>query len=83
MKAIIKLGHALNMVVVAEGVEERAQLSGLRKAHCDLVQGFFLGRPLPARLRTYQTSCADAVRRDSEGAEVFRMSILRVRRCSA
>ncbi|KKN85382.1 hypothetical protein LCGC14_0278780, partial [marine sediment metagenome] len=34
---------------VAEGVENAEQLSLLRDMHCDLVQGFFFYRPMPAK----------------------------------
>jgi EAL domain-containing protein (putative c-di-GMP-specific phosphodiesterase class I) len=45
--AIIGLGAALGMAVLAEGVETEAQLNILRKAGCGQVQGFLLGRPMP------------------------------------
>lgn len=44
--AVIKLGHALGMHVVAEGVETDNQLATLREMACDQVQGFLMGRPL-------------------------------------
>jgi diguanylate cyclase (GGDEF)-like protein len=43
-RAIIGLGHNLNLKIVAEGVETQAQLEFLRAAGCDLVQGFLLSR---------------------------------------
>ncbi len=46
ISTIAHLAHALNMRVVAEGVETEAQLSLLRASGCDEVQGFFLGRPM-------------------------------------
>lgn len=46
-RAIIGLGAALGMAVLAEGVETEAQLNILRKAGCGQVQGFLLGRPMP------------------------------------
>lgn len=48
VKAIINLGHSLDLEVVAEGVEDMAQLDFLEANRCDLVQGFLLKRPLPA-----------------------------------
>ena len=45
-RAIIQLGHALGMVVCAEGVETVDQLDFLCREGCDLVQGFLLGRPM-------------------------------------
>ncbi len=44
----IELGHRLNMAVVAEGVEDAATLARLAAMGCDLVQGYFLGKPLPS-----------------------------------
>ncbi len=46
--AIITLGHNLGMKVVAEGVEQPPQIDLLRRLGCDEVQGFPLGRPMPA-----------------------------------
>ena len=46
--AIIGLAHHLRLTVIAEGVETDAQLQCLRKQECDLVQGYFLSKPLPA-----------------------------------
>ncbi|EJM98591.1 bifunctional diguanylate cyclase/phosphodiesterase [Herbaspirillum sp. YR522] len=46
--AIIALAHALQMEVVAEGVETEAQLHALQRLQCDQVQGFLLGRPAAA-----------------------------------
>jgi diguanylate cyclase (GGDEF)-like protein/PAS domain S-box-containing protein len=47
-RTIIAMGHQLKMVVAAEGVENEAQASFLRDIGCDELQGFHLGRPLPA-----------------------------------
>ncbi len=46
--AIIALAHALDMEVVAEGVETEGQLAVLQKLNCDQVQGFLLARPTAA-----------------------------------
>lgn len=45
---IVALAHGLGMRVVAEGVETREQLALLRHLRCDEVQGYLLGRPMPA-----------------------------------
>lgn len=47
VKAIIQLGHSLNLTIVAEGVETEAQRDTLDLLGCDFLQGFLLGRPLP------------------------------------
>jgi EAL domain-containing protein (putative c-di-GMP-specific phosphodiesterase class I) len=43
--AIIGLGKALGMIVIAEGVERHVQLDYLRRLGCDAAQGFLLARP--------------------------------------
>jgi diguanylate cyclase (GGDEF)-like protein len=48
VQALIALGHALDLTVVAEGIETAGQLDELRRIGCDLGQGFHLGRPVPA-----------------------------------
>lgn len=45
---IIKLAKALNLKVVAEGVETQKQLDFMVKQNCDIVQGYYFSRPLPA-----------------------------------
>jgi EAL domain-containing protein (putative c-di-GMP-specific phosphodiesterase class I) len=47
-RAIILLGHTLQLSVIAEGVETAAQLAFLKNEGCDEVQGFYFSRPLPA-----------------------------------
>jgi diguanylate cyclase (GGDEF)-like protein/PAS domain S-box-containing protein len=47
-RAIIAMGHSLNLQVVAEGVETPEQLHYLHELGCDSVQGFLLGRPMSA-----------------------------------
>lgn len=44
--AILGLGQSLNLSVVAEGVETEGQLKQLQDAGCELVQGFYFGRPM-------------------------------------
>lgn len=48
VRAIITLGHALGLKVVAEGVETRAHLEFLRQHGCDELQGYYFSRPVPA-----------------------------------
>lgn len=47
-EAIITMGHALGMKVVAEGVETVEQLNILRKLRCDELQGFYISIPAEA-----------------------------------
>ena len=48
MEGIVRLGSALRLDIVAEGVETEAQLAMLRSLGCANVQGYLLGRPMPA-----------------------------------
>jgi EAL domain-containing protein (putative c-di-GMP-specific phosphodiesterase class I) len=56
-QAIISLAHSLNLKVVAEGVETSAQFAFLETQRCDQVQGYYFGKPLPAR--EYQRMLAE------------------------
>jgi diguanylate cyclase (GGDEF)-like protein len=47
VKAIARLGEDLGMLVVAEGVENRAQLDSLRDAGVHVIQGYLHARPMP------------------------------------
>jgi len=44
---IIALAHSLRLEVVAEGVETEAQLHFLREKSCDILQGYYLSKPVP------------------------------------
>ena len=46
---IIDLAKSLNMTVVAEGIEQQEQVDFLRKTECDLIQGYFYSKPIPAK----------------------------------
>ncbi len=48
VSSISRIAHDLNRCVVAEGVEEAAQWEALSLMGCDLIQGYFVSRPLPA-----------------------------------
>ena len=45
--SIIKLAHSLGKQVVAEGVEDIACLDILKEMHCDKIQGYYYGKPMP------------------------------------
>jgi diguanylate cyclase (GGDEF)-like protein/PAS domain S-box-containing protein len=65
ISTIAHLAHALNMRVVAEGVETEAQFTLLRASGCDEVQGYLMGRPL---------SVHDLHNLFKGGAEPFRLA---------
>jgi diguanylate cyclase (GGDEF)-like protein len=53
IEAILRLGHGLNLGVIAEGIESEHQAASLVELGCDLGQGFLLARPMPVEnLRT-------------------------------
>jgi len=46
IRAIIDIAHALQLKVIAEGVENQAQLDMLMNLGCDEIQGYHISRPL-------------------------------------
>mgnify|MGYP003339382179 FL=1 len=51
-RAVITMAHALRLKVIAEGVENLAQLDFLADNACDEMQGYYCSRPLPAAQAT-------------------------------
>lgn len=49
VRAIVSLARALELRVTAEGVEEKSQIRLLKKRGCHEVQGYHIGRPVPAK----------------------------------
>jgi EAL domain-containing protein (putative c-di-GMP-specific phosphodiesterase class I) len=45
-RTIVRLGQSLQLVTVAEGVEDSAQFLALRRMGCDIGQGYYFGRPM-------------------------------------
>jgi diguanylate cyclase (GGDEF)-like protein len=48
VEAIITLANTLKLTVIAEGVETHGQLKALNRFHCDIIQGFYFSKPVPA-----------------------------------
>ncbi|MDP1898444.1 MAG: EAL domain-containing protein, partial [Sulfurimicrobium sp.] len=46
VRSMIALAHDLELLVVAEGVEDQATLQHLKELGCDLVQGYHVSKPL-------------------------------------
>ncbi|NWJ97211.1 MAG: EAL domain-containing protein [Chloroflexi bacterium] len=49
VQEILRMGRVLKLQVVAEGVENVAELIQLKKLGCQLVQGYYFAKPMPAR----------------------------------
>ena len=47
-KSVIALGKSFNYKIIAEGVETKEQLEFLKELNCDLIQGFYYSKPMPA-----------------------------------
>jgi EAL domain-containing protein (putative c-di-GMP-specific phosphodiesterase class I) len=62
--AIISMAKSLNLKVIAEGVENEAQMSLLRAHQCDEIQGYYFCKPLAA------DEVADKLRADDSEAHV-------------
>jgi len=72
VRSTIDLAHNMGLAVVAEGVEDEATLEHLRSLGCDMVQGFFLSRPLPPE-QVPGWMRAPAVHRSGEPATLRRV----------
>ena len=63
MRSTIELAHALDLKVVAEGVEDEGALDALAAFGCDYAQGYHFSRPLPpAAFTVWAQAQARAVR---------------------
>ena len=49
VQSIIEMAHSLDRVVVAEGVETATVLEMLKSLRCDIIQGYYVSRPVPFR----------------------------------
>ena len=79
--AIIRMAHDLNLCVVAEGIETRAQLDYLRECGCDQMQGFYFSRPLA--LAALESLISSGVDLAAELAVTRPTSLLEARRRGA
>ena len=68
LHAILGVGQALSLSVVAEGIEDQAQLRSLEAMGCEMGQGYLLGRPSPPEEIAGLMRELDAVRAASSAA---------------
>jgi diguanylate cyclase (GGDEF)-like protein len=69
--SMIDLAHDLNLTVVAEGVENHATWDLLEQLDCDVIQGFYVSRPLPAdELVVWMQNSLKSDRRNEDNALV-------------
>jgi diguanylate cyclase (GGDEF)-like protein/PAS domain S-box-containing protein len=54
--SIVAMAHAVDLTVIAEGVEDPLQLEVLRQLDCDEAQGYYLGRPAAADAAMWRTA---------------------------
>jgi EAL domain-containing protein (putative c-di-GMP-specific phosphodiesterase class I) len=59
VRATIEFGHAMGLRVVAECIEDKGTLDLLSDLGCDLGQGYFIGRPVPADRISFTSECSD------------------------
>jgi CheY-like chemotaxis protein len=71
VKAMIAMGHSLELKVIAEGVESEAQAGYLRTLHCDEMQGYYFNRPAPAQEIVTLLEVHPPLRTDSENERVL------------
>jgi diguanylate cyclase (GGDEF)-like protein/PAS domain S-box-containing protein len=50
LQAILGVGQALSLSVVAEGIQATSQMDALKEMGCDMAQGFLMGKPSPAEV---------------------------------
>ena len=48
VRSTLRMAHSLDLAVVAEGIEERAHYETLRDLGCDIGQGYWIAKPMPA-----------------------------------
>ncbi|OLN23158.1 hypothetical protein BTO30_04085 [Domibacillus antri] len=63
VSTIVTLAHNLDLITIAEGTETAQQLTCLEKQGCDVAQGYYFSKPLPAE------ECLEWVRQWEQKAE--------------
>jgi diguanylate cyclase (GGDEF)-like protein len=71
VRSIVSLAHSLQIRVNAEGVESESQMRALQKHGCDELQGYLLGRPLPAHALVHERAAQAAPSRPEARESMF------------
>ena len=76
VRGVVSLAHAIQLRVAAEGIESAAMLKQAEAEHCDMAQGFYLSRPMPAadlsRILRATEARAGAARGEADQASAAR-----------
>ena len=78
VRSVVELGEALDMEIVAEGIERRDQLDHLSEMRCNIGQGYFFARPLDARRHGRADRRPDDVRATRPARTLSAQAITRV-----
>jgi diguanylate cyclase (GGDEF)-like protein len=71
VRSTVGLGHNLGLSIVAEGVEDESSLTFLREVGCDIVQGFFIAKPMSAEsLTEWATTSTWRISVDAEASRL-------------
>ena len=70
-QAVVSLAHNLRLQIVAEGVENNAQLAQLLALECDLAQGYLFSPPVSADRATYIAGSDEPLWRAADSPETI------------
>jgi EAL domain-containing protein (putative c-di-GMP-specific phosphodiesterase class I)/CheY-like chemotaxis protein len=76
VKTVINLAHNLGLEVVAEGVENKSHVGFLQQHGCDIVQGYYISKPVPSNelikfLKSYSSEINQVFKHDSDRVVLF------------
>ncbi|WP_137937391.1 EAL domain-containing protein [Chitinivorax sp. B] len=76
VRGIIALAHALSLRVVAEGIEQAAQLAYLRRCGCDMLQGYLFSKPISEGGFTDMLKAGKRLQLDTRHPQLMRALLL-------
>lgn len=66
LSSVVRMAKALNMVIIAEGVETKEQASFLRSLGCDSAQGYYYSKPISVKAFEDMTECRENIESGEE-----------------